>query len=677
MRGTWTPKNTANGWSPRVSPDGQHVLYGFWETHVTNLDTLVEHRIDVGVRLNPMGWLDARNFLACDETPGNVWRVSVDDFVPVIIATPGPSNYATAGNGHWAIYKQDSAQPQDYCIKDGAPFHPELRQFACVSDGAQLVTADKSANYELLHFTDDSLVRRLPSANRWTVNAQGDITTGYYGVVDCYPQYSGKIDATVTPWKLEEPGCLVRVDAQGTSTIARDLWLWNGGDAHPSDDTKTCVMGRRVGERDPIVLPNFRAVWVHAVFVDNVFIVAGNDELGHLQVRYASPDAPRVNLAAAAIGNYGHKVFCAPFKAWNVRDDYGKTDIPSNATTLDTPFIDEVPGDKHFLGDCMPDPGMPDTEATKWTDRAPVVPDARFIGHAVFLEGAGTNEPILREFRRRLPLVKAESIRRKRPLVFCVDGAPWPESEPLWGPMTQPEPGLEYIPMLELYPYEGLTRQQIVAEWRRNILFALTKWKRLWFATSLYTQSGHFPVALIEALQPEIANLIREFKPYGFSPFSVGRPSGVLTNAARFMPILLSHVHACTQGVPALGVAMPSTGTITIAPDYTKQVATNQSAHARAVVTGDVAAIQWRLRALGTTPWNIAATNPRTQLAYDYTFRDAGQYEISAVAVDAAGFVLDTTGSQRLITVVAAHDGPKANLLTQIDALRRYVEETL
>ena len=291
---TWSPKRTINGWYPKINPSGTHVLYGFWETHLVDLATEQEYEVTAptGARLDPLDWITDRAFIAATEDgPAAVYSVSLDTLEPVLVPNAAPwggaHSWGGAGHGHWGLYVQAPGNAQPYCVKDGRPFHPEIDQYKIAICGEHLVTADKARGYELQHFVGDTLVRRLPADAGWRVNAEGDVVTGYYGVVDCYPLGQGLVDATVTPWRREEPGCPVRVDGE--------LWLWNGADE--SEDG--LIMGRRVGEQDPIVLRAFPAVYVSAVWTGTIWIIAGNDDKGRLQVRRVRGDAPRERLVPA------------------------------------------------------------------------------------------------------------------------------------------------------------------------------------------------------------------------------------------------------------------------------------------------------------------------------------------------------------------------------------------
>jgi len=291
----WSPTQTENGWFPHLSPSGTHVLYGFWATSVANLLTGVETEVLAPrsadghrPRLNSLGWLDDVTFIAVtEEGPAAVYSYDLSTLTaPTQLDAPeyAGTSFAGAGNGSWGVYLARQDGSFAYCLKNGQPFHPEIAQYGIAVNGDHLLTADKDADYELMHFVGDVVVRRMPSDNKWSVSAHGDVTTGYYGEVRCYPWGEGYVDATITPWRREGPGCPLRVNGE--------LWLWT--EADEAEDG--LILGRRLGETDPIVLSGFPSVASSVVWTGTEFIIAGNSDKGHLQVRSSSIDAPREKL---------------------------------------------------------------------------------------------------------------------------------------------------------------------------------------------------------------------------------------------------------------------------------------------------------------------------------------------------------------------------------------------
>lgn len=288
---TWRAQ-AANGWYPKINPTGTHVLFGFWQTFVANLLTGVETEITAptGARLCPLGWLDANTFLAASEGgPAAVYRMTLDDLRPVDLGVDPalvPFNWGNAHAGHYAL------SGRDVCTKDGREFRPPSytgRQYGVWIGGDHLVTSNHET--ELLHFLGNDLVRRLPMDNAWTVNEFGDITSGYFGELRCYPWGQGYVDATVTPWRRESVACTTRVNG--------DLWLWS---ASEDGGHGMVLLGRRLGEKNPIILRDFPAATglkggISAVWTGREWVVGGSDDKGRLQVRRVSMDAERVDFS--------------------------------------------------------------------------------------------------------------------------------------------------------------------------------------------------------------------------------------------------------------------------------------------------------------------------------------------------------------------------------------------
>jgi hypothetical protein len=328
---TWAPKATANGWYPKLNPNGTHVLYGFWEAHLADLSTGTEIRIvsPNGARVMPLGWLDSSTMLFGTETiktmpstgPDAIYKVSLDavraDEVQAVLLFDNdgnsrtvqgwkipvfcdvglqpadvPFNFGNARGGHWAI--SNSNRPWN--IKDGLPFRKDIQnQYGVFVAGDHLVTMDKDV--ALLHFNGTTLVRTLPTDNAFLVNEQGDVLTGYYGTVHCYPFDGGHVDATIAPWGKEGIGAVpVRV--------GQALWIWTFTVLNEdTDQEETLALGRRLGETDPIVLHQFVGATggSDVVFVDGHFVIASNSPKGLLTVIWVPIDTPREKLTTPSI----------------------------------------------------------------------------------------------------------------------------------------------------------------------------------------------------------------------------------------------------------------------------------------------------------------------------------------------------------------------------------------
>lgn len=287
LRAEWGPPQ-ANGWYPKLTNDGKWIAYGFWQTFVGNLHTGETREIlaPTGARLFPLGFIDNVTLIAVTEAgPAATYAVSMLDFSIRDLGVPAHhsvTSWGYAANGHYAL----NAANQTYCVKDGQPFRTDVFQYGCTIDGDHLVTSNKET--AILHFRGNDLVRQLPMDNQWIVNQHGDILTGYYGRVKLYRHDNGDRmeDATIAPWGTEgAAGALVR--------DGNDLWIWTptcGGDAD-----ECWIIGRRLGEVDPIVL-DIPAVATAAILVGSTWIIAGADAKGRLKVMWCPKNAPRTKL---------------------------------------------------------------------------------------------------------------------------------------------------------------------------------------------------------------------------------------------------------------------------------------------------------------------------------------------------------------------------------------------
>ena len=302
MMKSWSPKVTNNNWWPKLRPNGTHVLYGDWQaTYLAEMATGVEIRIlsPNGARVYSLGWLDIDTFLIITENPDAVYQVRLADVQSVNgvftipasakLADTTAANWGNARGGSWAI-GQSNGQPRT--TKNGAPFRSDIiDQYGVSVAGDHLVTMLKDV--ELLHFNGTTLIRTLPMDSAYTVNEQGDILAGYYGTIRCHPFDAPSLDATITPWKREGSAGAVPIRVNG------DLWIWTFtalNEDQPNEEG--LALGRRPGEKDPIVVHNFSGVASDVIVVGNEFVIAANDVKGRMEVRWVPIDTPREKLQA-------------------------------------------------------------------------------------------------------------------------------------------------------------------------------------------------------------------------------------------------------------------------------------------------------------------------------------------------------------------------------------------
>jgi hypothetical protein len=284
---TWRAQTT-NGWFPKLSPDGRHVAYGFWATRIADLATGTEREVKAptGSRMNPAGWVDNSTLIAhTEDGPANVYRISLSDYVPVPLGFDGTASWSSARDGHWAT----SLAGRPYTVRDGQAFRADIPQYGPVQLAGDYTVVSRSDNWNTVVFNGDQVARELPPDNRWTVDAEGDVATGYFGRVHLYPAGQGHVDATLSPRGREGVPALVRVGGQ--------LWLWSQIEDE-GENGLASVIGRRAGEDEPILLRSFPAVEPSVVWNGSEFVIAGNGTDGSMQVRWVPADAARTRLVA-------------------------------------------------------------------------------------------------------------------------------------------------------------------------------------------------------------------------------------------------------------------------------------------------------------------------------------------------------------------------------------------
>lgn len=279
----WHPTKTNNGWYPKLSPSGKRIVFGNWATWVSlNLSALgTEFEIPSpdGMRMHPAGWEDEDNIICHTEGgSANVYQINVTNGLVTPLNADGVANWSNAADGHWAMSRADRM----WIIRDGMGFRPDIPQYGAVAMAGDYTVVARRDNWNIVVFKGDQIERELPTENKWSVSREGDVATGYFGRVNLYPVGSGHIDATLAPDGREGVPALLRVNGE--------LWLWS------QIESPLAVIGRRLGETEPIVLRDFPAVDVKVVWDGSNFIVAGNNTNGAMQVRTVPLDTPRESL---------------------------------------------------------------------------------------------------------------------------------------------------------------------------------------------------------------------------------------------------------------------------------------------------------------------------------------------------------------------------------------------
>jgi hypothetical protein len=592
-----------------------------------------------------------------------VYRVSLDDLVPVNLNVPGFTgmSFGTAGAGHWGCYLATSQRERQHCTKDGVPFHPEIKQYGCCVFGNHLLTADMSNNYVLMHFVGNDLNRRLPSDNKWRVNEYGDITTGYYGPVHLYPFGEGHIDATITPWRREEPGPPVRVDGE--------LWLWTASD----DAEQGLILGRRVGEKLPIVLRDFPSVQTDAVWTGQEFVIAGNSDKGALQVRWVSKDAPRESLS---IHRPVRPLATLPSSRWGgyfkVKGRYGDWtgDAKAVGATLILSGLSDESGNLTFAQKAA--------EQTKWltkcrntgiavscgTERVEIEVYKPFWDIVaciyVTVEGSGIAWNDIGAVERKVKETEAildELGLARRPFMLYIDGDlsrggyRWPA-------------GIDWQAInLYLGPESPATSaeaiKQLTALWNRQQAL-IPKDKKLVLICQAYDRNGAWKnIDILMDMQPEYHSFMQDSRCVGAFFFAYSRPGGVTTypDLASWHKEIFKSIPTKPPIITIKNPKAPPKFTIVSYEPKSGIVPLKVKAIYKAELgAGKIDTIQWRVRQEGASQWIVAATNPGWDPDHTYTFEVPGRYEIGAKTSGPGGTW--ETGAKRVVEAFPFVAGP-------------------
>lgn len=285
MTDAWRPAHQ-NGWYPKLSPTGRYLLYGNWRSYLVDLaDLALEHVVAprTGQRHQNVGWWSDTEYVVYAEDSHELFIVRADDRTWRLLgADPVGWNQFDCDDGHWC-----GSVPG--CIYDGRQIDlAGASLYGARVKGSHLVAAAPARGWRMAHYIDGTLAREYPPTNTIRLSRAGDVAMGYWGPVTLARAETGVVeDATITPWRREGVPTPLRVDGV--------LWLW--GPLEVNGDP--CVMGRRYGDLDGLLLRGFPAIDV-AVVVDaaqpDTVLVAGNGTDGGLQLRRVALQAPRETL---------------------------------------------------------------------------------------------------------------------------------------------------------------------------------------------------------------------------------------------------------------------------------------------------------------------------------------------------------------------------------------------
>lgn len=269
-------------WWPRFSPDGRWLICG------NERGTLIEWGTWQHTDLGPgrsFRWLtdDAIVWLdAVDER--RLWRYQLSDGVRTVIASDMAGNWLEAHAGHVV-----SVRASDRRLAIDGAIITDAMAYGLALRWPWIVTAESDEMLVTYYEHRPSFrLRDLPERNGWSiVDRTIAYGSGWGRVYAVSLDGTARSELTVTPWQRESL----------PPTTATD-WVWT---ATELADGTPALLGRRLGERNPIVVRGIAAKTFDVAVVDSeIRIAAYSDHEGQgrpgLHLMAASSDSPRETL---------------------------------------------------------------------------------------------------------------------------------------------------------------------------------------------------------------------------------------------------------------------------------------------------------------------------------------------------------------------------------------------
>ena len=285
---------TGDVWWPKLSADGRFVAFGGGglpdappAVRVVHLASGKEVAFGLGRAIHWIGPNQVTWLVDRDGNRAERWHATImldGDNVTAMNVSRTPDDTAlaagnefAAANGHWASWLAEGRR----LVYDGRVLSNRARGVKMAGDYLLYVEDDT----HFVRVWHGSLSVRLPlppTANEWTISADGTIGYGYWGPARILQPDGGDFDVTVTPWRQEGVPRVV--------TVGGIVWAWT---ATVRPDGRGIVLGRPAGSLDCIILDPLPAVSIDIAVTDRDFIVAGCDDTGHLHVHRTLIDTPR------------------------------------------------------------------------------------------------------------------------------------------------------------------------------------------------------------------------------------------------------------------------------------------------------------------------------------------------------------------------------------------------
>jgi hypothetical protein len=276
----------ADGWYPKISPDGRYVSFGNVERRVLDLVTKEVRQFQP----NAYGgfWITNENLVFLAENGGNnttIYQVTRGVWNPVAITSSSQDSSGPdwgASDGHWINNINGNVRVDGRIIKTGIPFGTRMSRgrivYATDPSGANLGVMDLNGNTLRTHPCYTPQHERLIFEDHVVYGAHGPI----HGI------YPNGTDIEVT---LDAPSGYNRDEGVGAMfKVNQQIW-------HITNTSydRGYVLIRPFGSRSAIIYEG-DAVSVDAIAVQDKIIFAFADATGRLHVRAVPINSPRATF---------------------------------------------------------------------------------------------------------------------------------------------------------------------------------------------------------------------------------------------------------------------------------------------------------------------------------------------------------------------------------------------
>lgn len=278
----------ANGWFPKISPDGTGVAFGQGDIYHVTLAAGTEQLIESGSVYAP-GWIRQGVFTYQRViTSSSAHRVEVDvaDMSPRVTTDDVnlvAGNSFGARDGHWASWLAGNPMRIAY---DNLLIDTGTGGALSLGDDGWLSYASTNDNQALKVWHLGQFVREYPTTAtplfESAVGAGGHVLYGGHGPVHGITPDGQDTDLTIAPGRYEGVGKVFEV--AGAPWVATMAWVFATETGY--------VLLRPFGESAAIIV-SLASVSLDVVVAGDSFVIASNDDKGRLTVLIVPVNAPR------------------------------------------------------------------------------------------------------------------------------------------------------------------------------------------------------------------------------------------------------------------------------------------------------------------------------------------------------------------------------------------------